>query len=166
MKISLLLLFWVCVSCQFMRGKPEQPSEIVKQSSHKEKIEPLAKSGNKEGMVSIKVKNQVHLKNHQALLEGRVIKGNASYLHAYSMTRVEIEGRRRLKIKFSEHGQAVLLPIVKRFKSGKVKVETIITINDKSLKGQFYVRVGKKEWDISLGRYLLEHNYKVIGRVK
>ena len=96
MKLSLLLICFFCVSCQFMRGKPEQSSEIVKQSSNKEKIEPLATAGSKEGIVSIKVKNRVHLKNHKALLDGRVIKGNESYLHVYSMTHVEIEGRRRL----------------------------------------------------------------------
>jgi hypothetical protein len=166
MKFRLLLLCWFCVSCQFMRAKPAQSSEIVKQSSNKEKIEPLAESGGIEGVVSIKVKNQVYLQDHKDLLDGCVIKGNESYLNVYSMTHVEIEGRRRLKVKFSKHGEEILLPIVKRFKSGKVKVETIITINDKSLKAQFYTRVGQKEWDVSLGRHLLEHNYKVIGRVK
>lgn len=165
MKRSLLVLAVCLVSCQWNR-KPEQTAEIVRQSENREVLDPLKGAGTEHGVVTIKPETELWLGDYPKALKGRVVKGNESTLYVHKMMNVELEGKKRLRVQFDEFGPELTLPIKARYKSGKVKVQTVLTINNKSVNAVFYVQESEKDWDVSLGRYVLDHNYKVKGETR
>ena len=144
MKPLLLILFILLTGClsnnQEMEKNLEQKiAEIVDQK--------------------IKKKPSIRYSTSQAKLTGSYSRETESIVYARKSNEVEIDGRKHQKIYLASSGVEIIAPISKKYKSGKRVVAIILTVDEKTIKSDFELKVGQSASDFLLGQNFIIDNF-------